>query len=165
MTYGRNKAISATAVPPKKIQPATATAVLSFFFFLFLFFLLYSLLFSWLMVRLWFGYGSVFAPCQKAFQKFYFSKKERYFFICFLQVFRCFSIVFSTLPVRIFLFENVLFPYRKTAFQMNFPNGFYSDLYRKTILGYTTPSAQVNWAKSIKLRKNSELRRKKSGTK
>ena len=111
------------------------------------------------------GFHSVFAPCQKAFQKFYFSKKERYFFICFLQVFRCFSIVFSTLPVRIFLFENVLFPYRKTAFQMNFPNGFYSDLYRKTILGYTTPSAQVNWAKSIKLRKNSELRRKKSGTK
>ncbi len=42
---------------------------------------------------------------------------------------------------------------------------FYSDLYLKTILGYTTPSAQVNWAKSIKLRKKSELRRKKSGTK
>ena len=36
---------------------------------------------------------------------------------------------------------------------MSFPNGLYSDLYRKTILGYTTPSAQVNWAKSIKLRK------------
>lgn len=59
MTYGRNKAISATAVPPKKIQPATATAVLSFFFFLFLFFLLYSLLFSWLMVRLWFGFRAL----------------------------------------------------------------------------------------------------------
>ena len=135
----------------------------SSFIFLFLSVSILSLILSSL--GLWFGYGSVFAPCQKAFQKFYFSKKERYFFICFLQVFRCFSIVFSTLPVRIFLFENVLFPYRKTAFQMNFPNGFYSDLYRKTILGYTTPSAQVNWAKSIKLRKNSELRRKKSGTK
>lgn len=160
MTYGRNKAISATAVPPKKIQPATATAVLSFFFFLFLFFLLYSLLLA---------YGSVMVrfsrPARRRFRSFIFRKKERYFFICFLQVFRCFSIVFSTLPVRIFLFENVLFPYRKTAFQMNFPNRFYSDLYRKTILGYTTPSAQVNWAKSIKLRKNSELRRKKSGTK
>lgn len=161
MTYGRNKAISATAVPPKKIQPATATAVLSFFFFLFLFFLLYSLLFSWLMVRLWFGFRAL----PEGVSEVLFFEKERYFFICFLQVFRCFSIVFSTLPVRIFLFENVLFPYRKTAFQMNFPNGFYSDLYRKTILGYTTPSAQVNWAKSIKLRKNSELRRKKSGTK
>ena len=160
MTYGRNKAISATAVPPKKIQPATATAVLSFFFFLFLFFLLYSLLLA---------YGSVMVrfsrPARRRFRSFIFRKKERYFFICFLQVFRCFSIVFSTLPVRIFLFENVLFPYRKTALQMSFPNGLYSDLYRKTILGYTTPSAQVNWAKSIKLRKNSELRRKKSGTK
>ena len=160
MTYGRNKAISATAVPPKKIQPATATAVLSFFFFLFLFFLLYSLLLA---------YGSVMVrfsrPVRRRFRSFIFRKKSDIFFICFLQVFRCFSIVFSTLPVRIFLFENVLFPYRKTAFQMSFPNGFYSDLYRKTILGYTTPSAQVNWAKSIKLRKNSELRRKKSGTK
>ena len=162
MTYGRNKAISATAVPPKKIQPATATAVLSFFFFLFLFFLLYSLLFSWLMVRLWFGFRAL--P-EGVSEVLFFRKKSDIFFICFLQVFRCFSIVFSTLPVRIFLFENVLFPYRKTAFQMSFPNGFYSDLYRKTILGYTTPSAQVNWAKSIKLRKNSELRRKKSGTK
>lgn len=160
MTYGRNKAISATAVPPKKIQPATATAVLSFFFFLFLFFLLYSLLLA---------YGSVMVrfsrPARRRFRSFIFRKKSDIFFICFLQVFRCFSIVFSTLPVRIFLFENVLFPYRKTAFQMSFPNGLYSDLYRKTILGYTTPSAQVNWAKSIKLRKNSELRRKKSGTK
>ena len=137
---------------------ATATAVLSFFFFLFLFFLLYSLLFSWLMVRF-------SRPARRRFRSFIFRKKSDIFFICFLQVFRCFSIVFSTLPVRIFLFENVLFPYRKTAFQMSFPNGLYSDLYRKTILGYTTPSAQVNWAKSIKLRKNSELRRKKSGTK
>lgn len=119
-------------------------------------------LFSWLMVRLWLGFRAL--P-EGVSEVLFLGKKERYFFICFLQVFRCFSIVFSTLPVRIFLFENVLFPYRKTAFQMSFPNGLYSDLYRKTILGYTTPSAQVNWAKSIKLRKNSELRRKKSGTK
>jgi len=100
MTYGRNKAISATAVPPKKIQPATATAVLSFFFFLFLFFLLYSLLLA---------YGSVMVrfsrPARRRFRSFIFRKKERYFFICFLQVFRCFSIVFfhsssQDIPVR-----------------------------------------------------------------
>ena len=42
---------------------------------------------------------------------------------------------------------------------------FYSDLYFKTILGYTIPSAQANWTKSVKLRKKSALRRKKSGTK
>ena len=42
---------------------------------------------------------------------------------------------------------------------------FYSDLYFKTILGYTTPSVQANWTKSVKLRKKSALRRKKSGTK
>ena len=137
----------------------------SSFIFLFLSVSILSLILSSLLL----AYGSVrirfSSPARRRFRSFIFRKKERYFFICFLQVFRCFSIVFSTLPVRIFLFENVLFPYRKTAFQMSFPNGLYSDLYRKTILGYITPSAQVNWAKSIKLRKNSELRRKKSGTK
>jgi len=100
MTYGRNKAISATAVPPKKIQPATATAVLSFFFFLFLFFLLYSLLLA---------YGSVMVrfsrPARRRFRSFIFRKKSDIFFICFLQVFRCFSIVFfhsssQDIPVR-----------------------------------------------------------------
>jgi|UniRef100_UPI00359C4E4F hypothetical protein len=87
MTYGRNKAISATAVPPKKIQPATATAVLSFFFFLFLFFLLYSLLFSWLMVRLWFGFRAL--P-EGVSEVLFFEKKSD----IFLFVFCRFSVVF-----------------------------------------------------------------------
>lgn len=80
MTYGRNKAISATAVPPKKIQPATATAVLSFFFFLFLFFLLYSLLFSWLMVRLWFGFRAL--P-EGVSEVLFFEKRAIFFYLFF----------------------------------------------------------------------------------
>ena len=54
---------------------------------------------------LWFGYGSVFAPCQKAFQKFYFSKKERYFFYLFFVGFPLFFHSFfhsssQDIPVR-----------------------------------------------------------------
>lgn len=54
---------------------------------------------------LWFGYGSVFAPCQKAFQKFYFSKKERYFFYLFFAGFPLFFHSFfhsssQDIPVR-----------------------------------------------------------------
>ena len=83
---------------PKKIQPATATAVLSFFF------LSVSIL-SLILSSLLLAYGSVFAPCQKAFQKFYFSKKERYFFYLFFAGFPLFFHSFfhsssQDIPVR-----------------------------------------------------------------
>lgn len=75
----------------------------SSFIFLFLSVSILSLILSSL--GLWFGYGSVFAPCQKAFQKFYFSKKERYFFYLFFAGFPLFFHSFfhsssQDIPVR-----------------------------------------------------------------
>ena len=54
---------------------------------------------------LWFGYGSVFAPCQKAFLKFYFSKKGAIFFYLFFAGFPLFFHSFfhsssQDIPVR-----------------------------------------------------------------
>ena len=49
--------------------------------------------------------------------------------------------------------------------QLYINRNFYSDLYFKIILGYTTPSVQANWTKSVKLRKKPALCRKKSGMK
>ena len=100
-TYGRNKAISATAVPPKKFnQQQQQQFYLSFSFCFYSF--SYTLFSS---LGLWFGYGSVFAPCQKAFQKFYFSKKRAIFFYLFFAGFPLFFHSFfhsssQDIPVR-----------------------------------------------------------------
>ncbi|MCS2367202.1 hypothetical protein NXW45_12810 [Bacteroides caccae] len=85
MTYGRNKAISATAVPPKKFnQQQQQQFYLSFSF---CFYSFSYTLFSWLMVRLWFGFRAL--P-EGVSEVLFFEKRA----IFFLFVFCRFSVVF-----------------------------------------------------------------------
>lgn len=130
--------VSTATIPPGGVRPTATATILSFFFFLFLFFLLCSLLLTCNSIVIQFSH-----PTEEHFEDFVFQGGDSVFFVYFLRIFHYFSVIFSALPIEVFLFRGILFPCEGATFRVDFPGKFCSSLCHGAVLKCAAPSTRM----------------------